>query len=194
MTPKLQQRLAALRAQGHEVGLHGSIGTATDAQRLAQERHILAQATQGLRFHYLRWEPRNTPAWIEKAGFQYDATLGFAEHFGFRNSYCHPFYPFNFGTGTAHDFLEIPLNVMDATLHHPNYLQLGAHEILPALTPLFAEIEKFGGVASVLWHNENFDPANTTTGPRQFHEIMRQLSQRGAAFLTGHEISRHYPA
>ena len=77
---------------------------------------------------------------------------------------------------------------MDATLHHPNYLQLGPEEILPALQPLFAEVEKFGGVASVLWHNDHFDPANTVTGPRQFAEIMDYLQQRGAAFLTGSQI------
>ena len=127
---------------------------------------------------------------VARAGFAYDSTLGFAEHFGFRNSYCHPFYPFNFDTGTEQPFLEIPLNLMDATLHHPNYLQLAAPEMLPALTPLFAEIQKFGGVATVLWHNENFDPANEATGPRQFHEIMQHLRQRGAAFLTGREIYR----
>ena len=77
---------------------------------------------------------------------------------------------------------------MDATLHHPSYLQLRADEILPALQPMLAEVEKFGGVASVLWHNDHFDPANTVTGPRQFAEIMGYLQQRGAAFLTGSQI------
>ena len=186
--PEFLQRLEKLRERGCEIGLHGSIGTATAAQLLAAEAETLLPATPGLRFHYLHWEPRTTPALVAAAGFRYDSTLGFAEHFGFRNSYCLPFYPFNFATGGAHDFLEIPLNVMDATLHHPNYLQLRAEEILPALRPMFAEIEKFGGVATVLWHNDHFDPANTVTGPRQFAEIMADLQRRGAAFLTGSQI------
>jgi hypothetical protein len=46
-------------------------------------------------------------------------------------------------------------------------------------------------VATVLWHNENFDPLNTVNGPRQFDEIMRDLRARGACFLTGSEIVRH---
>ena len=120
--------------------------------------------------------------------FSYDSTLGFAEHFGFRHSYCLPFYPYNFQTGAAHNFLEIPLNVMDTTLHHPHYLQLRAAEILPALRPMLEEIKKFGGVATVLWHNDHFDPANHLTGPRQFAEIMHYLQQHGAAFLTGSQI------
>ena len=186
----LEPRLRLLKAQGCEISLHGSIGTALDATRLEMEmENDLWYEGNGLRFHYLSWEPRHTPAVIEASNcFGYDSTLSFAEHFGFRNSYCQPFYPFNFTAGRAADFLEIPLNVMDATLHHPNYLQLNPAEILPALAPVFAEIKRFGGVASVLWHNENFDPNNTQNGPQQFHEIMRHLQQQDAAFLTGREI------
>ena len=189
LAPKQRQQLERMEQNGFEIGMHGSIGTATDAQHLAVEVVEFGMVTPGLRFHYLRWEPRQTPAAVDATQrFPYDSTLGFAEHFGFRHSYCLPFYLFNFATGKAHSFLEIPLNVMDVTLHHTNYLQLQAEEILPALQPMFAEIEKFGGVASILWHNDHFDPANTVTGPRQFAEIMRYLQRRGAAFLTGSQI------
>ncbi|UOQ99731.1 hypothetical protein MUN81_09590 [Hymenobacter sp. 5317J-9] len=188
----LWRRFIHLASSGSELALHGSIGTATDFAQLSSEQsESLTEPAQGIRFHYLRWEPRQTPMQLEAlvvAGLRYDATLGFAEHYGFRHSYCHPFYPFDFVTGQASRFLEIPLQVMDATLHHPNYLQLQPDDILPALRPMLAEIERFGGVASVLWHNDHFDPANTMTGPRQFAEIMVYLRQRGAAFLTGSQI------
>jgi len=170
--------------------LHGSIGTATNAQQLLAEDEILD--AMGVRFHYLLWDPAQTPTIIDEARFLFDSTLGFAEHFGFRHSYCQPFYPFDFERSQAVDFLEIPLTVMDATLHHPNYLQLAPAEILPALTPVFAEIKRFGGVASVLWHNENFDPNNAKNGPQQFHEIMRHLQQQGAAFLTGRDVWQEF--
>src|SRR6476661_8223521 len=188
ITPQLRARLQHLKQQGFELGLHGSIGTARYPDQLARDTATLKPDHEGLRFHYLRWEPRTTPTLVEQAGFSYDSTLGFAEHYGFRNSCCLPFYPFDFVNGRAHNYLEIPLNVMDATLHHPNYLQLNADEILPALLPMLAEVEKFGGVATVLWHNDHFDPANEVTGPRQFAEIMTYLQQRGAAFLTGSQI------
>lgn len=189
LTPKFWQRLAALNCT---LDLHGSIGTATNAQQLIEEDEPLD--AQGVRFHYLSWDPAQTPTVIESSHFLFDSTLGFAEHFGFRHSYCQPFYPFNFETKQAADFLEIPLNVMDATLHHPHYLQLAPAEILPTLLPVFAEIKRFGGVASVLWHNENFDPANTQNGPQQFHEIMAHLQQQGVAFLTGREIWQEFTA
>ncbi|HEX8327577.1 MAG TPA: hypothetical protein VF629_08555 [Hymenobacter sp.] len=185
-----------------EIGLHGSIGTAVSGTQFACEAEDFLMARSifpfGNRFHYLRWEPRLTPQVLsmgtdeDYTAPKYDSTLGFAEHFGFRNSYCHPFYPFNFVTGETHTFLEIPLNVMDATLHHPNYLQLRAEQILPALQPMFSEVERFGGVATLLWHNDHFDPFNTVTGPKQFRQLMSHLQQQKAVFLTGWEIWRQF--
>jgi peptidoglycan/xylan/chitin deacetylase (PgdA/CDA1 family) len=193
LTPQLQQQLQLLMKQGCEMGLHGSIGTATDGSKLHDELSAYNANPTGIRFHYLSWKPQLTPVLLDDEFNGYDTTLGFAEHFGFRHSYCQPFYPFNFERSEAADFLEIPLNVMDAALHHPNYLQLAPDEILPALAPVFAEIKRFGGVASVLWHNENFDPANTQNGPRQFHEIMAHLQAEGA-FRTGREIWEEFTA
>ena len=201
-----------------EVGLHASLGTARHAGRLKIDWLRIPVPCSGIRFHYLSWEPRITPTLLSMNNFTYDSTLGFAEHFGFRNSYCLPFHPFNFSADPytssppkiklytlypdeqsyftlgpknsiqTSTFLEIPLNVMDATLHHPNYLQLAPDEILPALTPMFREIERFGGVCTLLWHNDHFDPANTTTGPRQFAELMRYLRSRNTAFVNGTDV------
>jgi hypothetical protein len=179
-----------------EVGLHGSLGTARHDGHLHRDRQQLPVPVAGLRFHYLSWEPRLTPALVSLLDFPFDSTLGFAEHFGFRHSYCHPFRPYYLSpalvTGPQQaqvcPFLEIPLNLMDATLHHPRYLQLSPEEILPAVEPMLREIERFGGVFTLLWHNENFDPANQVNGPQEFHRLMAYLRGRGTAFLTGQAI------
>ncbi|MCC3159398.1 hypothetical protein LJ737_19305 [Hymenobacter sp. 15J16-1T3B] len=193
---RFHQLLPRIRQLGStsEIGLHGSLGSGRNSQQLWAEADTLSRdlATQptalGLRFHYLQWEPRITPEHLDDLGILYDSTLGFAEHFGFRHSYCLPFQPFNFRSLAPHSFLELPLNLMDATLHHPRYLQLAPDEILPAVEPMLQEIERFGGVFTLLWHNENFDPANTTNGPREFHRIMAYLRSRQTAFLTGRAI------
>ncbi|AHJ97246.1 hypothetical protein Hsw_1651 [Hymenobacter swuensis DY53] len=175
-----------------EIGLHVSIGAPYHAH-LKREEHRLQHLRNGVkaygvRFHYLQWEPRITPVILGALLYKYDSTLGFAEHYGFRNSYCLPFYPYDFAQNKACYFLEIPLNVMDATLHHPRYLQLAPEEILPSLTPMFQEIERFGGVCTVLWHNDNFDPANIRNGPREFRAIMEYLRSRNPAFVNGQDI------
>ncbi|QJX48248.1 hypothetical protein HMJ29_15455 [Hymenobacter taeanensis] len=213
---------AVVAVDNSEIGLHASLGTDKLHLRFKREGDLLQHFKKGdkdfgVRFHYLGWEPRITPTLVSLHGHSYDSTLGFAEHFGFRNSYCLPFYPFNLGASPfsaepdqgksefspkapalvtlgpknsiqMSPFLEIPLNVMDATLHHPRYLQLVPEEILSVLTPMFQEIERFGGVCTVLWHNENFDPANENTGPYQFAEIMEYLRSRAVAFVNGSDI------
>jgi len=184
--------IATLRQHGAEVALHGSLGTSLDPDMLYDELVSFDSAGWGLRFHYLYWEPRVTPDLVDNLTNGYDSTMGFAEHYGFRNSYCLPFNLFNFQLGEAADFLEIPLNVMDATLHHPRYLQLAPEEILLALLPMFQEIEQFGGVCTVLWHNENFDPANTHNGPREFRTIMEYLRSRNVAFVNGQDICTQF--
>lgn len=192
-TPAFRARLARLVANGAELATHGSYGTATDAARLRAEcQRLPLRPPLGNRFHYLSWEPTRTPEVLDVAGVAYDSTLGFAEHIGFRHSYCLPFFPFDFTRRQPHAFLEIPLTLMDTTLHHPSYLQLWAEEIGPTLRPLFDEIESFGGVTTVLWHNNHFDPANEVTGPQQFAELLADLQRRGAAFLTGSAILRHF--
>ena len=187
----ISSRIEALEAAGSEVRLHASIGTATDLDHLTREAMVaLGTPTivPGIRFHYLQWEPRVTPALLDDLAFEYDSTLGFAEHYGFRNSYCLPFQLFDFRTGQAHDFLEIPLNVMDATLHHPRYLQLVPEEVLPTLLPMFREIERFRGVCTVLWHNENFDPRQPAQRPRAIppHHGLPSRTKRGLRERPGH--------
>ncbi|RYF31676.1 MAG: hypothetical protein EOO38_31465, partial [Cytophagaceae bacterium] len=109
--------LIKLSEQGCELGLHGSLGTSTNAMHLLRDMHRAHTAVGiGDRFHYLSWEPRFTSNLLVVTKTTYDSTLGFAEHYGFRHSYCLPFQPFNFADGQAYAFLEIPLNVMDATL------------------------------------------------------------------------------
>lgn len=191
--PDVAATLQALAATGAEIALHGSYGTAQNPARLtAETRRLLPLRPTGNRFHYLCWEPRTTPATVAAAGFAYDSTLGFAEQFGFRNAYCHPFHPWDFENGRALAFLEIPLVLMDTTLHHPHYLQLKSDEIMPTISPVLDEIRRFGGVFTLLWHNANFDPLNLVNGPGQFHEIMAELGQNKAAFLSGNEIARAF--
>jgi hypothetical protein len=118
----------------------------------------------------------------------YDTTLGFSEHFGFRHGTCFPFRLFNFKTRQPYHFLEIPLHLMDATLHHPNYLQLTRAEIVPAITSMLREIEKFGGCFTWLWHNENFSEFNSDNGRAAFHQIMEYLQGQQAAFKTTGQV------
>lgn len=185
---KYLRGIQALAAGGSEIAVHGSLQAAENGEKLLQEIRRLPLPVRGNRFHYLRFEPRKTPALLDAAGLAYDSSLGFAEHFGFRHGYCFPFRLFNFQENKPYACLEIPLVLMDATLHHPHYLQLQPDEVLPALKPVLAEIEKFKGCFTLLWHNENFTPHKKANGLAIFRKLMEELSQRGVVYRTGSQV------
>ncbi len=186
--PIYQDWLQLLLKTDFEIGVHGSLVTALETGELAKEAAKLNLPVWGNRFHYLKFDPKYTPPLLDAAQMHYDTTLGFSEHFGFRHGTCFPFRLFNFKTRQPYQFLEIPLHLMDATLHHPNYLQLKAEEILPAVSPMLREIEKFGGCFTWLWHNENFSQYNTQNGLAAFHQIMQHVLSRRAAFKTTGQV------
>ncbi|WP_205503274.1 polysaccharide deacetylase family protein [Rufibacter psychrotolerans] len=183
-SPKIRQELLRLSAAGHEIALHGSHGTGTQARRLQAEREKLPPPIQGNRFHYLRFDPVKTPHLLQELGFTYDSTLGFSEHYGFRNSFCHPFRLFDFKSRQMSTVWEMPLNLMDVTLNHPRYLQLTPSEVMPAITPMLEEIIRFHGVFTLLWHNENFTPYGMAGGLQLFQDITQFLKNRQANFFT----------
>jgi hypothetical protein len=53
--------------------------------------------------------------------------LGFAEHYGFRNSYGKAFQPFDISSNKPFDFVEAPLNFMDTTFHQ--YIKMPSSKI-----------------------------------------------------------------
>ncbi|WP_192821177.1 polysaccharide deacetylase family protein [Rufibacter sp. LB8] len=186
-SPRVQLAIKRLSDNGHEIGLHGSHGTSTNASQLKTEKKFLPPSVTGNRFHYLRFDPEITPSLLEELEFGYDSSLGFAEHFGFRNSYCLPFRLFDVKQRRMTSTWELPLNLMDITLNHPNYLQLSAEEVLPVIKPMLFEIKKFNGVFTLLWHNENFTPYGLPHGLQLFREITQEVQRLGSGFQTANQ-------
>jgi hypothetical protein len=80
--------LSAVAAEQHAIGLHGSFETLTRPNRFAEQRRrlqdITDQGVDGVRQHFLRFDPARTPHAMTDAGFRYDSTVGFADRNGFR--------------------------------------------------------------------------------------------------------------
>lgn len=91
---------------------------------------------------------------IEKAGIKWDATLGFAEHIGFRNSYGRPFRPFNLQKNRPFHFYEIPLHIMDTTLTH--YMNMKQTDAIHRIRN-FIHDHHFNSVIGILLHNSHLD-------------------------------------
>ena len=96
--PLVRGFIGDLLRDGFEVGLHGTHRSAFDENIFLQEKAALAAVINeepiGHRQHYLRMDYATTLPIYERAALGYDATLGYAEHEGYRNQFSYPFYPY----------------------------------------------------------------------------------------------------
>jgi peptidoglycan/xylan/chitin deacetylase (PgdA/CDA1 family) len=106
-----------IRADGHEIGLHGSFATmetsgAFEAERGRMER-ILGGPVEGVRQHFLRFRPGSTQGAMALAGFRYDASYGFPDRNGFRLGAGDVIPGWDEDRGAATSLEEAPLHWMD---------------------------------------------------------------------------------
>jgi hypothetical protein len=138
------------------VGIHGSYTSVFEEESLASEVSTFVAATgtipMGGRQHWLRFQSHERLfRAVENAGLLFDSSLGFSESVGFRNGANFAFPPYDFENEKPHEFLEIPLAIMDGGLEsaarHGENPQKIADEVL-------GESRRWGwGGISTLWHN-----------------------------------------
>lgn len=189
---KFQQQIESIEENNCEVALHGSSGTHYNAQRFSEDLHRLNQGAIGNRFHFLKYDVIKTPALLQYSGVKYDSTLGFAEHYGFRNGFCFPFNLYDIENDKPLDVVEIPLIFMDATMRQKNYMNLSKPEILKAAETILRETKKFNGIFSLLWHNTYFSEYKYTGWKEILDDLIRLLKSENFQFQTGKEIANNF--
>lgn len=180
-----------IRENTSEVALHGCLNSYKDPEILKREAGYFDQKIKGLRFHFLKYDPTSYSEVLDQTGLEYDSSSGFAEHIGFRNGYCFPFRPFNHTLKKASNFISIPLVIMDATLRNKNYMDLQLNS-LEQIRKITDEVENFGGLLTILWHNNYFSDFKFEGWSRLFINIINDLKSRGASFHTCEQISNTY--
>lgn len=167
--PRIAALMKRIHDRGHEIGYHGSYTTYRDPKKTKRETQSLRDAaarlgifqeTWGGRQHYLRWKAPVTWRNYAEAGLDYDTTLSYADHAGFRCGTCHPFQVFDVEQGKALNLIEYPLVVMECSVLDERYMNLPHGEALDYILQLKRTCCRFGGCFSLLWHNSRFvEPA-----------------------------------
>ncbi len=179
-----------LSSEGHEIGLHGTIQSSTDQEAMDRTLEHLKEVSPdpvtGIRQHLLKFQHSDTALIQENAGLKYDASLGFAEHEGFRNSYCWPFRLYDFRSDRPSDVWEIPLTVMEGTLFY--YRELDLDSAMSSIKNLTEEVMKFNGIFSLLWHNHFFDEKEIPGITAFYLRLLDYLKSCNMEGITGKEI------
>jgi len=158
---RIPEVLGLLRRAGREVGLHGNDSDRLGVSPLNDDRKDLrARArddVRGVRYHYLRCLYHETLPLVDAAGLDYDSSLAFAEHEGFRCGTALPFHPYLLAEERPLRLVELPLAIMDTTLHQPQYRAMTAPVAEEAARTVLERVRAGGGAVAVLWHNMRFD-------------------------------------
>jgi uncharacterized protein DUF7033 len=178
-------------AQGDELGLHPSYTASEDVGLIAEERaqlEALAGGTvRGVRFHYLRHDAHRTLPELDRLGFAYDSSQGYADRPGMRAGLSHPYRPYDLAADRPLGMLELPLVVMDATLAEDRYLGLSADAGLERAVATLERAAQAGGTVSVLWHNDRFEPAYARGWDRAYDRLLEWVRERGGRLCTAAE-------
>jgi len=188
--PRIMELISRLERSGCEIGLHGAVRTVANRELMNEQYRKLSQISKtnihGIRQHRLNFEMPTTLLIQKEVGLEYDSSLGFAAHEGFRNSYCLPFKLFDFENDRIIHHWEFPLLVMDATLFEYRKLNFGDAKFV--INTLLSEVKKFHGIFTLLWHNGYFDE-NRHPGITEFYiNIIKEIASQNAQSVLGSEL------
>jgi O-antigen/teichoic acid export membrane protein len=138
---------------GWEIGIHYNYDTFHQpggfASQKAEIEALIGQPVTAGRAHYLRFDPRETPAFVAERGIRLDESVGWSSQNAYKAGIAAPFRPLNEAAGRRLEMIELPLVFMDANVGE------GEDGFL-SFKSLFGHLEKIGGVISVLFHPGTF--------------------------------------
>jgi peptidoglycan/xylan/chitin deacetylase (PgdA/CDA1 family) len=174
--------------RGWEVGLHGGHTAWCDSVALGREKgrleDALGNSIVGYRNHYLRFNIPDTWRLLADAGFEYDSSVGWPGMIGFRNGMCHPYQPYDRRTDEFMDIVEIPLVIMDRTFDR--YLGISDDKAWELSKTILDRVAELGGVATVLWHNTDFEGSRRDL----YERFLAYGSERNAWMTPARDIAR----
>jgi peptidoglycan/xylan/chitin deacetylase (PgdA/CDA1 family) len=151
-----------IKERGFEIGLHASYNARIKQDYLIFEKAKLEKIAGvkviGLRHH--RWrlgkDPLPTLRMHEQAGFEYDSSIAFNDHIGFRRNMALPYYPLDETKKCRVNVVQLPVFCMDGQLF--NY---PAEDPIEKLTNHIDAIKQNGGLGVIDWHDRTSFPKNS---------------------------------
>jgi hypothetical protein len=189
---RLKKGITIIKNKGGKIGLHGSLLSSEEGEYLVEEKVLLEEKTgikiKGNRQHYLRFDISKSFDNIEKAGLEYDSTLGFANELGFRCGTSLPFHPFCIKGKKPYPFLEIPLILMDTVLLLESKLYLNMNEAWNIIEWYLQNALKTGLCLTINWHNNNINKADVFGYGELYEQMLAWANERNAWICSPDEI------
>lgn len=161
--PIIRKLLRDIYSRGHEIGLHTTYDSYTSAKKIQQEFNTLKSCCKsegilqnewGGRQHYLRWKTPLTFNNWDQAQLNYDSTLGYADHAGFRCGICYEYPVYDLANRRALALRERPLILMETSVLSNMYMNKNFDSnTLNYMKQLKNICRAYNGDFTLLWHN-----------------------------------------
>ncbi len=158
--PSVLGVIKSVSERGHAVGVHPFYGSYKNSCLLAKEKNHFDAAIKSIdlkasplggRHHGLQWEAPTTWKLWDDLGFEYDSSVSFAEHPGFRVGFCYEYRVYDTLNRKQLDLHERPLICMDTT--YMSYLGCNREDYVQSVLGLIEVCRKYNGDFVGLWHN-----------------------------------------
>lgn len=183
--------LRRIGAAGHEIALHGSFETSRRPAAFGEQRQRLAALARspaaGVRQHFVRLRPGATHLEMARAGFAYDASMGFPDRNGFRLGVSDVVPAWDAKRRVPLELDLVPFAWMDRALS--KYSAVEDPEIWIAEGLRLAErCRAEEGLWAAIWH-PNLVPALGFPGaPQAFEALVEGLGRSQPWFATHREL------
>ncbi len=195
---RLPEAIEQVRSRGAEVGLHASTRATLSLNALQQQKsyveRVLGEPIGGVRFHNLLLNVPDSLEHMQRAGFAYDTTIGYAAAEGFRAGSSWPFPLYSLARDERLDVIEVPLAVMDTTFLSRRYQGLSSELVFRAITTLLDRVTESGGAVSVLWHNSGFDDQLTGGFGTVYRRLLGWIDEEGGVGVPAQTIVDEFRA
>ena len=180
----VRARLAHLREAEVEIGLHGSYVAHDRLEMLVDQKKRLEdwcrRPVAGHRSHFYRFAYPRSWAWQYRAGFSYDASLGYPDLPGFRSGAASPTQFCDPEHGPV-AFAACPTGILDQHFFWPNAWP--EEQVEQFLSSLVSRLASLGGVLTVDWHSYTSSSSYPGWWARLGHVL--DLARARGAYLAG---------
>ncbi len=156
----------------YPLGIHPSLHSQNNTQKIKKEKETLEQITQNKvgqsRQHYIQLKFPQTYQSLIKSGITEDYSMGFPERCGFRAGTSHPFQWFDLSKNQVTSLTIIPFAVMDVSMR--KYMKLSPKEAIAYIAKIRKTIQKYNGTFVSIFHNQNLQDQGVWKGWKEVFE------------------------
>jgi hypothetical protein len=187
---RIRDYLMVILEQGFDLCLHGSYRSTEQPGWYEEEVNLLAQRLgrpSGSRQHFLSFDADALFAAQERAGIEYDMSMGFPDRCGSRVGFSHPYFPYCVEAERRYDVVQIPLVLMDVTLR--SYMGLRGDMAWAEIERQLEVVRKARGAVSVVWHPIVFTGARDPGFDRLYWRLVEYVQGTGGLATDGRTIN-----